>query len=253
MERRPALDLLVKHTRFRLRTLLIAVTFVAAACAWIGSNLAYYREQSAAVSRLRSVGAKILWRPSNLSWMGFLGEKEVFRDTTSIAFLSRRISEADIDDLAKCRDLTELYFQDCEIPADVLTRLIELKRLSLVRCQQTRFAAGGVARLSALESLESLWLQSCEFDAADVSSFQHSRLKKLCLCEMRIPTSAVAELRGSTSVERLRLRHTDVDDSLIPNLVAMRALRSVDLAGTKITADGISQLKAARPALEVEL
>ena len=64
-----------------------------------------------------------------------------------------------------------------------------------------------------------------------------------------------AGLRALAGLERLReLRLAlakNIDDSAVPILVEMKALRVVMLEGTRISAEGIARLRAARPELQL--
>ena len=55
-------------------------------------------------------------------------------------------------------------------------------------------------------------------------------------------------MKSLTKLERLKLQGCNrIDDDSIPALLAMPALREVDLQGTAVTEQGAAKFRAARP------
>jgi hypothetical protein len=43
----------------------------------------------------------------------------------------------------------------------------------------------------------------------------------------------------------------NIDDAVVPVLIGMKSLRVVALEGTRVTLDGVAQLRAARPDIQL--
>jgi hypothetical protein len=85
-----------------------------------------------------------------------------------------------------------------------------------------------------------------EQSLAAVSSL--TGLRVLRLGHVKFPARSMPVLLALSRLERLGLEFSpDVDDSAIPHLIAWKSLRTVDLHGTKVTAEGVAKLRAARP------
>jgi hypothetical protein len=73
-------------------------------------------------------------------------------------------------------------------------------------------------------------------------------LRVLRLGYVKFPLKSLARLKTMPNVERLGLEYCpDIGDDAIPHLVDWKSLKTVDLYGTKITAEGFAKLRRQRP------
>jgi uncharacterized membrane protein len=78
------------------------------------------------------------------------------------------------------------------------------------------------------------------------------RLKRLDLRDTPIDDGALAALRGNTIVEDLVLARVHLTDASLETLLSLKALKRVFLWQSGVSAEGLAQLSAQRPGLQVE-
>jgi hypothetical protein len=75
-----------------------------------------------------------------------------------------------------------------------------------------------------------------------------SQLRVLRLGHIKFPAKSMAVLSRLPSVERLGLEFCpEVGDDALPHIAGWKSLRWVDLHGTKVTPDGVAELRKQRP------
>ena len=78
------------------------------------------------------------------------------------------------------------------------------------------------------------------------------KLERLDLSRTPVNAAGPRALRGLGRLRELRLALAkNIDDAAVPVLIEMKTLRVVVLEGTRITADGVARLRAARPDLQL--
>jgi hypothetical protein len=78
------------------------------------------------------------------------------------------------------------------------------------------------------------------------------KLERLDLSRTPVSATGLRALAGLGKLRELRLALAkNIDDAAIPILIEIKALRVVMLEGTRITAEGIARLRAARPELQL--
>jgi internalin A len=128
-------------------------------------------------------------------------------------------------------------------------------------------SAAVLGELGTLESLESLNVSGAVLNdiGADKPGLKEEKrqsldgleklaglqnLAKLDLSRTPVNAAGLLALRGLGKLRELRLAlANNIDDSAIPVLIGWKSLRVVNLEGTRMTAEGIAQLRAARPDL----
>ncbi len=78
------------------------------------------------------------------------------------------------------------------------------------------------------------------------------KLEKLDLSRTPVNAAGVRALAGLGQLRELRLALAkNIDDAVVPVLIGMKSLRVVALEGTRVTLDGVAQLRAARPDIQL--
>jgi hypothetical protein len=116
-----------------------------------------------------------------------------------------------------------------------------------------RVGDAGLRQLAALPQLTSVVVQ--DFPGVTEDGVRHlaalPRLNNLVLNRANLSPAALAPLRGRPLVYLEVNDNQAIDDTAIDHLVTIPTLTTVELQGTKVTADGVMRLKAALPKCEV--
>ncbi len=149
-------------------------------------------------------------------------------------------------------DKSPLYFRDlpverfsctCRRLGDYGLRSLRhsdgIRRLEL---RETEITGAGLEALGELAHLESLVL--LDRDLGEEGFTHLASLSKLELLELSGPIEdpSLAGLDALTSLQTLRLSHSELDDRAAPRLAALVGLRWLDLGGTRISDEGLSSL-----------
>jgi internalin A len=107
-------------------------------------------------------------------------------------------------------------------------------------------SAGGLDAVLTLKQLKELRF-GCSFIGVGIEG---TRLGEVSL--LSVTPQWLERMRALSGLERLRLQGCiRIDDASVASLVAMPALREVDLQGTSVTEKGAAALKAAKPGVLV--
>jgi internalin A len=147
-------------------------------------------------------------------------------------------------------DIAETIVGDFGLEA--LTLAPELKELAI---GNIRISELGYQSLRQFANLQHLDLSGGRHRGATtvteqgvqaIASLQDLRVLKLG--HVRFPPKSMPALKDLSNLEELGLEFSpDVGDDVIPHLVSWQSLRLVDLHGTKVSADGIAELRKQRP------
>ncbi len=67
----------------------------------------------------------------------------------------------------------------------------------------------------------------------------------------KVTGSGLKHLVGLPKLRILRLENTPLGDNAVAGLAGLKVLKSLDLEGSKVTAEGLARLQAARPDLAI--
>jgi internalin A len=147
-----------------------------------------------------------------------------------------------------------------DIGLNHLTSLPNLKELSIGGNKLTDVGLLALREMPALTSLDlsgthredsGLWFVSITDEGMDAISTLKN-MQRLVLSGTTVTARNLAKLKTLGKLERLDLQDCNrVADDSVPVLQALRALRVVDLTGTKVTEAGLTALRHARPELRV--
>ena len=189
-----------------------------------------------------------------------------------------QIDDAGVELLAELPQLERLSMGGTRIGVVALSSLKllpSLRHLDLSGMQRVdsghwglTLSAAVLAELGTLENLESLNVSGAVLNdiGADKPGLKEEqrqsldgleklaglqRLEKLDLSRTPVNEAGLRALHGLKHLRELRLALAkNIDDSAIPVLIAWKSLRVVNLEGTRVTADGVARMRAARPDLQ---
>jgi hypothetical protein len=130
-----------------------------------------------------------------------------------------------------------------------LQRIGHLAGLHALRCSKAPAVTdAGVAHLSGLRALRDLDLYATSVaDAGLAPLARMAHLRHLHLGMTRVLGPGLRMLVGLQRLEWLSLEETDVDDTVVPHVAAMRALKTIAVWGTRLSTRGVAELARALP------
>lgn len=106
--------------------------------------------------------------------------------------------------------------------------------------------------LAGCQHLDQLFLREAAVERGGLEALQiFPALVSLDLTSARADAETWRELEQLTGLVELSIAHTAAEDSLVPHLLRLNRLRSLNLTGTRITAAGINQLRDSLPDLTI--
>ena len=139
------------------------------------------------------------------------------------------ITDAQLTELGKLRDLRSLYLQNTAITDQTLARMTGLSQLDSLSLYNTRISDAGLRHVAQLPSL--------------------SRLE---IGLTQVTDAGLAPLVDLPMLQRLYLKSTAISDAGVEHLRQMTRLQELRIQGTQITADGLAELKAALPGCAIQ-
>jgi len=193
-----------------------------------------------------------------------------FKKLESLTISTCNLSEtaySSIDQLGQLRELNLRLHMSVVAEKDLafLDRLPELRKLSL-KTDTPNYARSGTGRaplqlpesvllrLQNLNNLEELEIDSYWFAGDGLSHLSKLKsLRKLTFgrgCDLS--ASGLSQLKGFPQLTDLDFGCSSVDDTAIEPLQALRYLKSLNLCSTKITQQGVEQLRQALPDCQIK-
>lgn len=158
------------------------------------------------------------------------------------------VSDAGVRQLP-LRLLVQLNLADTKI-TDSSMPTLAASQVESLNLDDTAVTSAGISKLKTSTNLTKLSAQglNCSVAAAsDLASIP--TLTELILSKATISDAEVEKLSASRSLQSLNLAQTNVSDRSVASLLRMRT-HSLDLQGTKVTADGIKRLVSSHPSLK---
>jgi hypothetical protein len=154
------------------------------------------------------------------------------------------LNDQQLSKLAECGELLELDLSYCRISEGSLPRLSQLKKLRSLSLAFTRLPASDLEWISNVVTLERLELASTGAnDMTVVKIATLPRLEYLYLNQTEVKDAGLSALPAIGALKDLGLGSlTGVTDKGIVALTRFRQLDSLDIAGTKVTPDGVNKL-----------
>lgn len=188
-------------------------------------------------------------RTVNLAGTGFSDELAKVLATavpqlTSIDVRSCPLSDAALTEIAKCSGLRVLRLSGKEnrttVSDDGLAALAPLKSLKVIALDDLWIGKAGLDHLSALGSLEEVYLSATIVDDEAVAVLQKfPRLRKLRLARTNITDAALASLATCEKLEEIDLSEiSTLTDAGMSSLAAIKSLKKLNLWRVQISDEG---------------
>jgi Leucine-rich repeat (LRR) protein len=249
--------------QFRLRTLVIGLSLVAAALAPVRAEIARCQaiqelqnlvtanqgefffdyqliEEGAILHQLES---------SQPTWIrGILGA-HAFAHVIEVRMSNRPICPEILGKITHtCPRLVHLSLRDAEVNRGPLHQLARCKALRYLELSDNPISDAALDFIDELQHLETLCLEDTRVEGQCFESLARlPALKYLTLVNAPVTDRWLKKLAASKSIEMLFLAGSEITDASIPILAEMKSLNSVSLGRTKVTQQGRERLTTLRP------
>ncbi len=260
--------------RISLRTLLMLVTAIAIALAWLGN---YARKRTAAFAAIRQAGGQIrmvMREPTLLDeWFGpemfcVVNKVDLRKGKVNNELLAyvgdlrelRRLdlSYADIDDEGLRQiahlPLNELWLQSTRITDSAAQTISRMRTLNFLQLNATSLSDEFLDRLRPMPELEDLGLRGTNVTSAGMRYLsRHSKLKELDVYSTKVDDAGVEHLVDCRSLTRLGLSMTKVTNHVFEYLARLPNLTDADLTGNRpVTTEAVLAFEKAHPKCDIE-
>lgn len=263
--------------RFKLRTLLLAITALGI---WMGWLVSAARRQAEAVADVRKLGGWVLYdfefdptvrgtsrNPTAQSrvprWLLDRASLDLFHSVVHVNMVYNEVggrldNELTTDSikqtLARLPRLRQILLKETQATDECLAAIGHLSRLERLYCWDAQNATdAGVAQLRHLRSLRYVHLSQSKITDESLRVFgQMPQLEGLCLQQNAFTDAGLAHL---TKLRRLKelwidLGETEITDAGIAHLQGLKSLQTLAISDTHATTEGVAQLKRNLPALK---
>ncbi len=156
------------------------------------------------------------------------------------------------DNAREGRPIVSVSFVNARVTDDDLVVLRPLSQLTALRLLFAReITDKGLKHLSSLVHLEELTLTDCRVTNAGLAELKRlTRMKDLKLNRLRITDKGLVHLKEMRELEVLSLGDNDgITDKALPHLDGFSKLKMLWLRGSRVSEEGVTKFKEARPAV----
>jgi hypothetical protein len=250
--------------QFSLRALLL---LMAAFALWLGITVHRVRQQEEAIHTVLHLGGTVYYDyqseqdssgrtfidpqapPSGPAWLRAVVGEEYFREVTDVSLRDTKVSDAELEFLAKLPRLETLDLSNTPVNSDGLVHLRKLRQLRGLSLCNTDVDDSGMKHIGRLTSLQrlSLWNTKIGDDGLEPLSGL-TDMRNLVLDGTDVSDEGLKHLQGMADLEEwLGLVDTQVTDAGLHNLEHLSKLKELNLLKTQVTPAGVKALKKHLP------
>lgn len=177
----------------------------------------------------------------------------------SIHLTEGRIDEPFCELLESLPFLSTLSVRKFDLTDENLSRMIKSihnpARFGSLNLGNTTLTDEGLSALAKCSSLHSLWIESSDIQGSGLSHLNFRNMVQLSIQHSQIDDSGlevIAKLQP-LKLRQLQIGHNPITDSALKSLSTLATLRELDVGGTKVTPQGISELLQIIPLTSVGL
>ncbi|MBU6453699.1 MAG: protein kinase [Cyanobacteria bacterium REEB67] len=201
------------------------------------------------------------------------GKLEAVKAQGEIRLGNRKLTDANIKQIAECKWLKKLILNNCDIDNASLERLValdltlvnmsesnlddvglnnilKLKDLKDLNVKSTGISSTGIKKIATMPKLTRLTLANTHVQDFDLKDFAYTKVDYLDIGDNPQLTTECFRNLGKLHIWLLRLSGTAFDDKGLAYLSEMNTLCRIDLSHTKITGDGLKNFCKGREKLE---
>lgn len=168
----------------------------------------------------------------------------------------RMITDAEVANLAGLKEINHLRLPFTQITDIGLKEIGTLTSLRALDLNEAKITDAGLTKLAALNEVTSLRLNGTLITNAGVSrivSLFPKVSEPLDLNDTNVSDAGIAHLKDAGFLRYVGLNGTDVGDRGVAQLAAIPRVAGVQLIGSRVTAAGVAQLKAAASQRDLRL
>ncbi|MCH8043477.1 MAG: leucine-rich repeat domain-containing protein [Planctomycetes bacterium] len=258
--------------QYRLRTLLLALTFftmaLAAGFACWRTYIEPYRVQQAAAEKLKASGAEITWEPAGPEWMRDEFGEENFREVVEVSWYGKQPTDDDLAHLRHCTNLRVLRlgtewsedstmdimiaeffpnpnaFEGFHATNHGIMQIEHLTNLRVLDLSNNKITGDVLKALTRMTKLEELSLNGIPIREGELQHLSHLRnLKHLSLSWTKLKTGELKYVSNLRQLEFLHLAGTSITDDDLAVLSKFEHLTTLDLSHTEVTAAGLRHVQ----------
>jgi hypothetical protein len=252
--------------QFSLRSLLLLMLVVAMAFSLLAKEIKNAEEQRLAFDAIKGFGDLAYdWQsgpdgrrirdaqPPAPKWLCDLFGVNFFGEITAASIRPGVIaSEAGMETLERLSRVEHLDLVGGRITDAGLRHVQACARLKTLRLLGVQATDRGMEYVSGLKNLETLFLVGSHVTDRGFERFSGLlHLKRLYLLENRLTSGCLATVSQLPCLEELYIGGLAFDDSAVSRLVYLRRLKVLMLLHTKVTDDGLNEIKRALPGCKV--
>lgn len=161
---------------------------------------------------------------------------------TLIFSQSKKVTDADLEQLAGLAQLQHVALEDAPITGVGLAHLRGLRELQDVNLNRTRVADEHLVNLKGLPKLRAVYLFGTPLTDAGLAHLAGMNGGELNLGETRITNDGLAHLSGMRDLMILSLNDTNITDKGLTHLRSLTRLNTLSLARSNVTDRGLEHL-----------
>lgn len=163
-----------------------------------------------------------------------------------------KVTDTGLKSLSGLTELQNLYLDHSNVGDEGLKYVASLTNLKTLSLANTKITTKGLAHLAKIESLETLILDGTEISGegrtSDEGLVQLGELSNLRVLSLQhTSVESLPHFSSLVSLESLRLNQTLVDDKVFQQAAEIPSLKSLQLAGTKVTRDSVDAYRENHP------
>lgn len=260
----------MKHPRFTLRALMLAVLVIGLVLAW---RVDKAHRQRDAVATIREYGGFVfydwenkfdtmngMWLPTHRrsppgpAWLRRMLGDEYFQEVAFANLVDykgawaghpqadRKAAELMVR-LKSLPHLKRLYISGKQVNEDSLDIIGSLADLETLAMWDAPVSDAGMRSVGGLKNLRSLVIQNAGLTDADLRHLASlTNLEELALYGNKITDAGLAHLGGLTGLKHLELNSPEITDAGLPHLKRMTRLEVLDLRSSRVSDAGLDHL-----------
>jgi len=143
-----------------------------------------------------------------------------------------KLSEKDLKNIGKFKNLTSLVVGDCETTPKALQELGQFSQLKHLQLMGVEMTANVLDAVLKLKNLESLVLMSCDVSSKQIDKLTELKnLKRFSISGNEVSENAIKSLSKLTKLTGLNLSGTDVSDDALTDIANFKELKALCLDG----------------------
>jgi hypothetical protein len=154
--------------------------------------------------------------------------------------------------LIRPRSRTELSLPAAKLSPAAFDAIGQCVNLEWLDISKNEIRSADLARLKSCNQINQLFLNGCRFEENTLRELLlFGKLDELDLSGSSVRDSQLATFKNLRNLKSLSLSATGVTDKALIHLADVKSLRTLDVTQTEVTNQGIENLKASNPNLQV--